>query len=76
MSPHIDLVVSDLVMPGIGGRDLVGRLRTTHPSVPVLYVSGHAADGPPIVEGDTRVGFLAKPFTASQLLASVRSVLS
>lgn len=75
MTTNIDLVVSDLVMPGIGGRDLVGRLRTKHPSVPVLYVSGHAADGPPIVEGETRVGFLAKPFTAAQLLASVRSVL-
>ena len=75
MTNNIDLVVSDLVMPGIGGRDLVGRLRASHPSVPVLYVSGHAADGPPIVEGDTRVGFLAKPFTAAQLLASVRSVL-
>lgn len=72
---EFDLVVSDLVMPGIGGRDLVGRLRTTHPTVPVLYVSGHAADGPPILEGETRVGFLAKPFTATQLLASVRSVL-
>jgi two-component system cell cycle sensor histidine kinase/response regulator CckA len=74
MTNNIDLVVSDLVMPGIGGRDLVGRLRVSHPSVPVLYVSGHAADGPPIMEGDTRVGFLAKPFTAAQLLASVRSV--
>ena len=45
----IDLVVSDLVMPGIGGRELVGRLRRTLPTVPVLYVSGHAADGPPIL---------------------------
>jgi two-component system cell cycle sensor histidine kinase/response regulator CckA len=72
---NVDLVVSDLVMPGIGGRELVDRLRSTHPALPVLYVSGYAADGPPVLEGDTRVGFLAKPFTALQLLTSVRSVL-
>jgi signal transduction histidine kinase len=71
----VDLVVSDLVMPGIGGRELVDRLRTTRPSLPVLYVSGHAADGPPVLDGDKRVAFLAKPFTARELLVSVRSVL-
>ncbi|HEU4615299.1 MAG TPA: ATP-binding protein [Kofleriaceae bacterium] len=71
----LDLVVSDLVMPGIGGRELVSRLRATHPLLPVLYISGHAADGPPVLDGDARVAFLAKPFTAEQLLASVRSVL-
>ncbi len=74
-STNVDLVVSDLVMPGIGGRELVTRLRSTHPTLPVLYMSGHAADGPPVLEGEMRVGFLAKPFTATQLLASVRSVL-
>jgi signal transduction histidine kinase/CheY-like chemotaxis protein len=70
----VDLVVSDLVMPGLGGRELVDRLRASRPKLPVLYVSGHAADGPPVL-GDSRVGFLAKPFSASQLLASVRLVL-
>jgi two-component system, cell cycle sensor histidine kinase and response regulator CckA len=70
----VDLVVSDLVMPGLGGRELVVQLHSTHPLMPVLYVSGHAADGPPVLDGE-RVGFLAKPFTAAQLLASVRSVL-
>lgn len=71
----VDVLVSDLVMPGLGGRELVDRLRSTHPTLPVLYVSGYAADGPPVLDGDTRVGFLAKPFTAHQLLTSVRSVL-
>jgi two-component system, cell cycle sensor histidine kinase and response regulator CckA len=71
----VDLVVSDLVMPGIGGRELVDQLRSTRPTLPVLYVSGHAADGPPVLDGDKRVGFLAKPFTARELLVSVRSVL-
>ncbi len=71
----VDLVVSDLVMPGLGGGELVRRLRSTRPSLPVLCMSGHAADGPPPLDGEARVGFLAKPFTAAQLLASVRAVL-
>jgi signal transduction histidine kinase len=71
---RIDLVVSDLVMPGLGGRELVERLRANDPKLPVLYVSGFAADGPPVLDG-TGVGFLAKPFTGTQLLASVRAVL-
>jgi CheY-like chemotaxis protein len=71
---RVDLVVSDLVMPGLGGRELVERLRANDPKLPVLYVSGFAADGPPVLDG-TGVGFLAKPFSGTQLLASVRAVL-
>ncbi len=73
--PSIDLVISDLVMPGIPARELVGKLRAARPTLPVLYISGYAADGPPALEGEGRIGFLAKPFTADQLLRSVRAVL-
>jgi signal transduction histidine kinase len=75
-SGKADLVVSDLVMPGMSGRELVTRLRADRPSLPVVFVSGYAAEGDPtpaVGEGTTE--FLAKPFTADQLLARVRSAL-
>ena len=54
-------------------------LRAGHtPSAPSVYACAldrDAADGPPALGGNTRVGFLAKPFTARQLLTSVRAVL-
>jgi signal transduction histidine kinase/CheY-like chemotaxis protein len=71
-----DLVVSDLVMPGMSGRELVTRLRAARPSLPVVFVSGYAAEGDPTpAAGEGTTEFLAKPFTADQLLARVRSAL-
>ena len=72
----LDLVISDLVLPGLGGRELVARLHSARPALAVLYTSGYAADGPPALDGAARVAFLAKPFTAAQLLASVGEVLA
>ena len=68
-SPAPDLVVTDLVMPKMGGLDLVGRLRRTRPDLPAVFMSGFEAP-PGFPEA-----FLAKPFTASQLLVEVRTVL-
>jgi signal transduction histidine kinase/CheY-like chemotaxis protein len=75
-SGKADLVVSDLVMPGMSGRELVTRLRAARPSLPVVFVSGYAAEGDPTPSaGEGTTEFLAKPFTADQLLARVRSAL-
>jgi signal transduction histidine kinase/ActR/RegA family two-component response regulator len=73
----VDLVVSDLVMPGIGGRELAGQLRRGRPELPIVFVSGFAPDGDPTaaLDGGGATTFLAKPFTCDQLLASVRAVL-
>jgi PAS domain S-box-containing protein len=72
----IDLVLTDLVMPEMGGRELVERLRARHPGVKVLYMSGYseravAVDGvmPP------RTGFVEKPFTVEQLIRRTREIL-
>lgn len=69
--PHIDLLLTDVVMPGLGGPDLAARLRATRPELAVLYMSGYDRDGtdPKTVEdgGD----FLAKPFTPEGLLAKI-----
>ena len=70
----IDLVISDVVMPGGDGRDLVERLRRMRPTIKTLYISGH-------IEADVARGtllsaaFLQKPFTMDMLVDKVRAVL-
>ncbi len=69
-----DALVTDVVMPHCGGRELASRLRQGRPRLRVLFVSGYADDG---LAGELPPDswFLAKPFTREALLASVRSML-
>jgi len=73
---QIDIVVTDLIMPGMSGRELVQALRQIRPSVAALYVSGYTQDEI-IRRGlhDPSVSFLQKPFTADELTNKVRAVL-
>jgi PAS domain S-box-containing protein len=73
-APHIALVIADVVMPGLGGRELIRRLVAQHGPIRVLYMSGYAAESL-IAEPEGGAIFLPKPFTASLLLAAVRRVL-
>ena len=73
---QVDLVLTDLVMPEMGGRELVERLRTRRPLLKVLFMSGYtekaiAEDG--IMPPNT--GFVEKPFTVEQLLRRLRELL-
>jgi CheY-like chemotaxis protein len=72
----IDLVVTDVVMPGLGGPELTARMRGHRPNLPVVYVSGYTPDaeldGAALGEDDH---FLEKPHSPSQLLALVRRAL-
>jgi PAS domain S-box-containing protein len=72
----IQLVVSDVIMPGISGRDLALELTTARPGLKVLLVSGYpgvALEHQGVLT--TGRAFLSKPFTAQALAAKVRSVL-
>jgi PAS domain S-box-containing protein len=72
----IDLVLTDVVMPDVSGRELVDRLRVICPGVPVLYTSGYTDDEiirRGALQPDT--SFLQKPFTPSQLVCAVRDAL-
>jgi signal transduction histidine kinase/ActR/RegA family two-component response regulator len=72
----IDVVVTDVVMPGRNGVELVDRLRATRPMLRVLYVSGYTELGivrEGLLAGDA--AFLQKPFTPEDLLRKVRQVL-
>jgi PAS domain S-box-containing protein len=60
---EISLVVTDVVMPQMGGRELVRQLRELGATVPVLFISGYAEGASPATGDDTgRSVFLAKPF--------------
>jgi CheY-like chemotaxis protein len=69
----IGLVVSDLVLPGVSGKDLVRRLRKPCEHAQILYISGYS----PEHVGTLADGacFLRKPFTAQELLAVVRDLM-
>jgi two-component system cell cycle sensor histidine kinase/response regulator CckA len=71
----IDLVITDVVMPGMGGRELVKQLAQSRPQTRVLYLSGYTEDA--ISEGSIESGaaFLQKPFTLQNLSRKVREVL-
>jgi two-component system cell cycle sensor histidine kinase/response regulator CckA len=72
----IDLVITDVVMPGMGGRELVKQLTQTRPETRVLYLSGYTEDAI-VSEGTIESGtaFLQKPFTLQNLSRKVREVL-
>ena len=72
-----DLVVCDMVMPAMGGRELVSRLRAKEPGARVLLVSGFAPDEDARSLLETgALGFLEKPFSAAALTRAVRAALS
>jgi len=74
---EVDLLVTDLVMPGMGGRELVRRARELRPGLPVLFMSGYAEppdDSTPARDG--MADFIAKPFHPDELAAKVTSLLA
>ncbi|HTA72678.1 MAG TPA: PAS domain S-box protein [Gemmatimonadaceae bacterium] len=72
----IQLIVTDVVMPSLGGRALVDRLRATRPNIRVLYATGYVGDEVVRRGGlDPSANLLHKPFTADQLLTAVRRAL-
>jgi CheY-like chemotaxis protein len=75
-SGRIDLLITDVIMPGMTGCDLAGKLTAVHKDLKVLYISGYAANL--LAEQDALgagMGFLHKPFTMSTLAVKVREVL-
>jgi CheY-like chemotaxis protein len=71
----IDVVVTDVVMPEMGGRELVEHLRRRQPDLPVLYMSGYTDDSRMLGElGATDARLLEKPFTADALENAVEEV--
>jgi len=71
-----DLVVLDLSLPGLGGLDLLRRLRDSGDQIPVVVLSGRSGEGDRILGLDLGADdYLVKPFSLGELAARVRSVL-
>ena len=72
----LHLVLTDVMMPKLGGRELVTRLLARHPHLGVVYMSGYTAEALG-ARGVLEAGaiLLAKPFTPQQLVTKVRQVL-
>jgi len=73
---RIDLLITDVVMPGLSARELAERFRRQHPGGRVLYMSGYTDDS--VVQRgiiEQSVEFIQKPFTPATLLRRVREVL-
>jgi CheY-like chemotaxis protein len=68
--PRLDLVVTDVTMPGGRGPDLALRLRATRPGIPILFVSGYGEPGAIAAEV-----ILAKPFSPAELSRHVLAAL-
>jgi two-component system cell cycle sensor histidine kinase/response regulator CckA len=74
---HVDLVVSDVVMPEMDGPSLLKELRRRDPNVKVIFVSGYAEEAfAKNLPSEEQYAFLAKPFTLKQLVAEVKKTLS
>jgi PAS domain S-box-containing protein len=73
-APQLALLVTDVVMPRMGGRELAERLREQSPGLRILYVSGYT-DGALRDADDPATAFLPKPFMSGELADAVRGLL-
>jgi PAS domain S-box-containing protein len=72
----VDLLLTDMVMPGMSGRDLSKELVALYPGLRVIYMSGYTQDAALHEEAEAgQVDFLQKPFSAATLVNTAREVL-
>ncbi|MDD5657130.1 MAG: response regulator [Elusimicrobia bacterium] len=71
----IDLVLTDIVLPGMDGIELAKRLKEQRPGLRVIYMSGYAGEATAKVRGAGEAVVLEKPFSPDKLLGNVRRVL-
>ncbi|MDB5106168.1 MAG: hybrid sensor histidine kinase/response regulator [Fibrobacteres bacterium] len=76
-TPQIDLLLTDVVMPGMNGGGLAEGLKANHEGLKVLFMSGYTKDilSPNSLK-DKNTRFLQKPFTQADLLAKIRDMLA
>lgn len=70
---NIDLLLTDVVMPGLSGQELAHLARARWPQIRVLYMSGYSDDELESLLRDS--AFLQKPFTPSELMAKVKELI-
>ena len=73
----IDLLVTDMVMPGMTGKELAGRLRHQHSGIGVIYMSGYSEQtAAETTQADANMLLLTKPFSRGSILRTVREALN
>jgi len=76
-SDDIDLLITDVMMPGMDGPSLIRKVRETHADLKVIFISGYAEDTfRKHVDGGAIVHFLPKPFSLQALAGKVKEVMS
>ncbi|HEX4613554.1 MAG TPA: response regulator, partial [Urbifossiella sp.] len=77
LGPHtpLDLLVTDMVMPGMDGRDLAGRVRALRPGIGVVLTSGYVPDADRL-DGIPGSVFLSKPYTPTDLVRAAGRALA
>jgi two-component system cell cycle sensor histidine kinase/response regulator CckA len=74
---HVDLVVSDVVMPEMDGPTLLKELRKKTPETKIIFVSGYAEDAfEKSLPAGEQFSFLPKPFTLKQLVEAVKETMA
>lgn len=72
----IDLLITDVILPGMNGKETSDKMKTIHPESKILYNSGYTAE---VIDKqgilDEGIHFISKPFTTRQLLMKVREIL-
>jgi CheY-like chemotaxis protein len=75
-SGPVDLLITDVIMPDMNGKDLADRLSNTFPNLSILFMSGYTAD---VIAHhgvlDEHVAFIQKPFSRKDLATKIREVL-
>jgi DNA-binding NtrC family response regulator len=73
---RIDMVILDMIMPGLGGGDTFDRLRELNPDIKVLLSSGYSINGQAAeILGRGCLGFIQKPFNMKELSGKIREIL-
>ncbi len=71
----IHLLLADVIMPGLNGREVAERFHDLRPDAKILFMSGYPADALRKMNGSVPTPFLAKPFSPAELRSQVREVL-
>jgi PAS domain S-box-containing protein len=72
---RVDIVLTDVVMPGMNGTDLAEKLTCDRPGVKVLFMTGHTEDGTILDRFGSEAEIIQKPFTSEALLGQLRRLL-
>jgi len=70
------VVVLDVMMPGLGGADVLGRIKATHPQIPVILLTGHGSiHEESAYMKESAFDYLVKPIDINELITKIRDAL-